>query len=110
MKKIKTLDVIVFSALIAVVAYTVTVLIFSWHDKVVPDSLTVAFMGVMGTELGATVVVYKAKSKVKQEAIEDKIDLMKENGITPDKDDFKAETEYQGYSDYYEESGGNVYG
>jgi len=44
---------IVIVSILTMLAYTATVLFFSWHDKFVPDSLTYSFFGAFAVELSA---------------------------------------------------------
>jgi len=54
---------IVILAVVSVYIYTATVLFFSWHYRVVPTELTVAYFGFWGTEMLA--LAYKhTKQKV----------------------------------------------
>lgn len=54
---------LVIAIVLTVLLYTAIVLLFSWHEKTVPDSLTYSFYAFFGTELFALAAIKVSKVK-----------------------------------------------
>lgn len=90
-------------ALIACLLFTVTVIALSICCVTVPDTLIQYFFVVFGTELAATSFIKIADTVVKRAAVKSKIEDMKKDGITPERSDYKADSDI---NDYYNDYGG----
>ena len=84
-------------ALLACLLFTVTVIALSICGVNVPDTLIQYFFVVFGTELAATSFIKIADTVVKRAAD------MKKDGITPERSDYKADSDI---NDYYNDYGG----
>ena len=54
---------IVILSLVTIYIFTAIVFYFSWHGKVVPDSLIYSFFGAMSVELGSLAGIRVAKNR-----------------------------------------------
>ncbi len=90
-------------ALLACLLFTVTVIALSICGVNVPDTLIQYFFVVFGTELAATSFIKIADTVVKRAAVKFKIEDMKKDGITPERSDYKADSDI---NDYYNDYGG----
>lgn len=101
---VRFLKLTVFTALSVCLVFTVVVLVVSCRGISVPDVLIQYFFITFGVELAATAAIKIAENALKKKEVDDRITSLKENNITPERADFKAEESY----DYYD--GGNTYG
>ncbi|CDC08778.1 unknown [Clostridium sp. CAG:413] len=91
-------------ALIACLLFTVVIIALSVCGVVVPDTLIQYFFIVFGTELAATSFIKIADTVVKRAAVKTKIEDMKKDGITPERSDYKVDSDINSYD--YNDYGG----
>ena len=91
-------------ALIACLLFTAVVIALSICGVAVPDVLIQYFFVVFGVELAATSFIKIADTVVKRAAVKAKIEDMKKAGITPERSDYKADSDINSYD--YNDYGG----
>lgn len=57
-------DIVILS-FVTIILFTITVFVFTWFDKTVPDSLIYSFFGAMSVEFSALAGIKMAKNRVK---------------------------------------------
>lgn len=96
----KFLSLCVAISLILCVLFTITVLLFSANDLLVPDVLIQYFFTVFGIELGASALIKIAKYVINRKEISDKLKNIKANDLEVDKQDLKTSNDDYDYQVY----------
>lgn len=97
----KFLKKTVILSLVSCLLFTVIVILLSYFGVILPDVLIDKFYLVFGIELGATMFIKIADAYIERQKIRDKISDMKDEGISPEREDFRSESNSI-YSDYNE--------
>lgn len=92
----------VLLSLLACLLFTAVVILLSIFGVELPDTLIQYFFVVFGTELAATSFIKIADTVLKRAQVKSKIEDMKKDGITPEREDYDTDSKI----DYYEDYGG----
>lgn len=100
----KFLEKVVISSLVLCVVYAVVAIVFqALTGSELSSTLTERWYTVFGIELLSTAVITTAKTIANKTNIINKIELMKQNGIMPEREDFSDSVDgaYYDSSDEY---------
>lgn len=90
----------VLLSLLACLLFTTVVISLSIFDVELPDTLIQYFFVVFGTELAATSFIKIADTVLKRAQVKSKIEDMKKDGITPEREDYNDNSSTGYYEDY----------
>lgn len=89
----------VLLSLLACLLFTAVVILLSIFGVSLPDTLIQYFFVVFGTELAATSFIKIADTVLKRVQVKAKIEDMKKDGITPEREDYRSDSEFD-YNEY----------
>ncbi len=89
----------VLLSLLACLLFTAVVILLSIFGVTLPDTLIQYFFVVFGTELAATSFIKIADTVLKRAQVKAKIEDMKKDGITPEREDYRPDSEFD-YNEY----------